>query len=316
MRVYLQDGLQIKLDDWHISADSRASSEADFGVISHAHADHTPRSFSGSKYVCSDLTKTLVESRVGSFNRVSKPKNTKMVKSGHIPGSTGFIFEVDGERIFYTGDFSTRDRMHLSGMNLKQDCDVLIMESTYGHPRYKFPEQDVLEEDIVNWFSKRLDDKVVCRGYSLGRAQEIERLARRAGFNNILVNKATKKMNRCISDEFSTEVYDGTLPSGSVLITSNRSHIENLSDEESTYTATFTGWANDGRYDNSSLYDRAFILSDHADFNELLSLVESVSPKKVYTIHGFKDRFAKEIERRFCIKSQSLKEGQKTLNDF
>jgi Cft2 family RNA processing exonuclease len=33
--------------------------------------------------------------------------------------------------------------------------------------------------------------------------------------------------------------------------------------------------------------DAAIPLSDHADFQELLSLVRRASPKKVYTVHGF-----------------------------
>lgn len=317
MDIHLENGLQIKSGDFHISADSKVASKADYGVISHAHADHTPSSFSDEEYVCSDLTEVLVNSRVGEFNRIDSPRNINLIESGHIPGSTGFIVELENKSVLYTGDFSLRDRMHLSGMDEKQSCDILIMESTYGHPRYKFPRQEVLEKDIVDWFSEKLGEKVVCNGYSLGRAQEIEMLARRAGFEDIVVNKATSNMNRHISSKkFSTKVFDGSMDESSVLITSNRRHIENLTGEDDIYTATFTGWASDGRYQSSSLYDRAFTLSDHADFTELLSLVKSTNPEKVYTVHGFKDRLAKEIQKQLGIEAQSLKEGQRTLGDF
>jgi Cft2 family RNA processing exonuclease len=34
--------------------------------------------------------------------------------------------------------------------------------------------------------------------------------------------------------------------------------------------------------------DHALPLSDHADFDELLELVERVHPKKIYTHHGYR----------------------------
>jgi putative mRNA 3-end processing factor len=317
MEIQLNSGLHINLNEKRISIDCKVDSESDFGFISHAHADHTPSSFSNSAYICSDLTYDLTKKRVSKFSRKNQLGNIELINSGHIPGSSGLLLNFDN-RIFYTGDFSTRDRMHLTGLNTP-DCDKLVMESTYGHPRYKFPEQDILEENVTEWFRGMRGEKVVCKGYSLGRAQEIEILARRAGFDNILVNKATKNMNSEISDEdnsFSTDLYRGNLPEDTVLITSNKNHIRDLSGRKNVSTATFTGWVNDGRYNSSATYDRAFTLSDHADFTELISVVEEANPDIVYTIHGYKDRLAKEIRSRLGIEAQSLKEGQMTLGDF
>lgn len=317
MDIQLNNGLHINLSGKQISIDCKVDSESDFGFISHAHADHTPSSFSNSEYVCSDLTYNLTKKRVGRFKRKNELDNIKLVNSGHIPGSSGVLLDFNN-RFFYTGDFSTRDRMHLKGLNPPK-CDKLVIESTYGHPRYKFPEQDILEEEITEWFKNMRGGKAVCKGYSLGRAQEIEVLARRAGFNNILVNKATKNMNSEISGEdysFSTDLYRENLPDDTVLITSNRNHIKDLSARKDVSTAIFTGWASDGRYKSSATYDKAFTLSDHADFGELISVVEEADPDIVYTIHGYKDRLAKEIRSRLGIEAQSLKEGQMTLGDF
>ena len=40
--------------------------------------------------------------------------------------------------------------------------------------------------------------------------------------------------------------------------------------------------------------DHALPLSDHADFDELLELIDRVSPRKIYTHHGFKS-FAERL---------------------
>ena len=44
--------------------------------------------------------------------------------------------------------------------------------------------------------------------------------------------------------------------------------------------------------------DAAFPLSDHADFADLLRFVELVQPKRVYTVHGSTEEFARTLRER------------------
>jgi Cft2 family RNA processing exonuclease len=54
--------------------------------------------------------------------------------------------------------------------------------------------------------------------------------------------------------------------------------------------------------DSGAIYrngcDAAFPLSDHADFPDLLALVDQVKPKLVYTVHGFAKEFATTLRAR------------------
>ncbi len=63
-------------------------------------------------------------------------------------------------------------------------------------------------------------------------------------------------------------------------------------------TAMATGWA----VENSAIYrygcDAVFPLSDHADFTDLLRMVDLVQPKSVYTVHGYAREFAQTLRRR------------------
>ncbi len=54
-------------------------------------------------------------------------------------------------------------------------------------------------------------------------------------------------------------------------------------------------------------------MSDHCDFNELISMVEQSGAQKVYTIHGFVNEFAQELRKR-GIDASPLKEN--TLENF
>ena len=60
----------------------------------------------------------------------------ELLNAGHIAGSNMFL--VRGEKaVLYTGDMSTRDRFGMEGARPIK-TDVLIIESTYGDPSYRF----------------------------------------------------------------------------------------------------------------------------------------------------------------------------------
>jgi Cft2 family RNA processing exonuclease len=55
-----------------------------------------------------------------------------------------------------------------------------------------------------------------------------------------------------------------------------------------------TGWAvSDTQRPWRRLADASLPFSDHADFNDLLAYVETVKPRRVYTVYGFPDLAAK-----------------------
>ena len=58
-----------------------------------------------------------------------------------------------------------------------------------------------------------------------------------------------------------------------------------------------TGWG----MDDSARYrygvDEIIPLSDHADYPDLLNFVEQVSPKVIYTMHGYDKDFAADLRR-------------------
>jgi DNA ligase-1 len=67
---------------------------------------------------------------------------------------------------------------------------------------------------------------------------------------------------------------------------------------EKRRVAVVSGWA----LDRGAIYrygcDEAFALSDHADYGELIEMVERVQPKEVRTVHGFTKEFAMDLQER------------------
>jgi len=61
--------------------------------------------------------------------------------------------------------------------------------------------------------------------------------------------------------------------------------------------------------------DYSFPLSDHCDYQELVKLVEAVSPEMVYTVHGFAAEFARDL-RKMGFSARALGAYQASLTDY
>lgn len=323
--VTLRDGIRITLDDGtSVVADGREP-DGDIALLSHAHGDHLYDT-APQRVVASSLTLDLAEVRRGDQPRpdIDHPGNVELLDAGHVPGSKAFL--LDGEtRYLYTGDLSVRDRFGMTGFE-PVDADVLIIESTYGRPTYRFPPQAEVEAAIVDWLEETADQPVILMGYALGRAQEILQLAQRAGRSRIFVTTAIDRLNEPIEAamdvSFDAEVYtrETELGPGDALVlpsqTNSLDFVERIRQETDAAKAGFSGWAIEDSYRFARDLDVAFPLSDHCDFDELLEVVRAVDPEQVYTVHGSVDEFATEIRSRLGIPAQALKTNQSALSDF
>jgi putative mRNA 3-end processing factor len=327
--VTLSDGIEIELATGERFVADASEPDGDLVFVSHAHGDHLYDAPPGT-VLCSDLTARLAARRredVPLEYRTDHPR-VELLPSGHVPGSRAALVD-DGERRFlYTGDVSTRDRFWLAGFE-PVAADVLVVESTYGEPAYEFPAQDVLEDRIVSWFDEMQGTPLVCFGYTLGRAQEVQALVNRSARGDrgeLYVTDAVRSINEVVEDacdvSFGATRYDrGTdLGGDDVLVlpsqTSRLDFVADIAEETGAVTAGFSGWAVDESYRFRAGLDAAFTLSDHCDYPELLDLVAAVDPEVVYTQHGFADELATAVRSELGIRAQALKRDQSTLGDF
>ena len=323
-----RDGIHFDLDR-QIVADAR-STAGDVNVVSHAHADHTFRT-SPETVVCSTETAAIATARTGvAFEFVESAPGIELVPAGHVVGSRAAIIEVaDGTRYCYTGDFSTRDRAFLEGFDPSAvDADVLVMETTYGHPRYRFPPQDELDADIREWIRVNADRPLLLFGYSLGRAQKLQWLAREAASDrSVLISESVRDVNRAIEDvtdlSFPGRGYDRAaldeLSDELVVIPANQARsdwVERIIDRTGALKAGFSGWAVEESFLYRGGYDVTFPLTDHCDVDELIETVRAIDPETVYTHHGFDETFADVLATEHGYDARPLKRGQTALRDF
>lgn len=326
MSVQHRDGIHFAVGP-HVVADPRRA-HGDVTVVSHAHSDHVPRT-ADRRVVCSDATAAIVAARTGrDLDHVTGTEAVRLVPAGHVIGSRAAVIDgADGRTYCYTGDVSTRDRGYLAGFDpTAVAADELVVETTYGDPRYRFPPQDELEAAIRDWLTDTADRPRLLFGYSFGRAQKLQHLVREHTGRLPRVTETVAAVNEAISaatelafDAPTIERGDRLEPGEIAVLPSGLSRDEwvtDLAERDGALRAGFSGWAIEESYRYRGGYDVAFPLTDHCDFEELLALVRTIDPDRVYTTHGFAEPFAVTLQREHGYDARPLLRDQTTLSTF
>ncbi|HTI71935.1 MAG TPA: ATP-dependent DNA ligase [Candidatus Limnocylindria bacterium] len=281
--------------------------------VSHAHSDHTA---SHARVLFSGPTQALMRSRVpGQREELVLPFGEKtplpghpaatitLLPAGHVLGSAMSLIEVDGKSLLYTGDFKMRRGLSAEPCEPRH-ADILIMETTYGLPKYVFPPTTEVLKSIVRFCREAIDnDEVpVLLGYSLGKSQEILRGLDAAGLPIMLHNQIVKMTEVYAQFGMSFPPYknfDAAQAAHHVVLAPPGGSLAALQKHHGTVrSAILTGWALNSGAQFQYRAGTAFPLSDHADFPDLLEFVRQVSPREVHTLHGFATEFAATLRAK------------------
>jgi len=267
--------------------------------LSHAHSDHTAK----HKHIISTPeTAALACHRLGNRPIKKVPYHQwaelngvrfKLFPAGHILGSSQILIETDSFRLVYTGDFRM-GKSRTAKEATAEECDILIMESTYGSPQYTFPDRSEVEEEFVSFIVESLNtgQKPVVMAYTLGKAQEAMAILSARGIN-FTVERSIYKIAK-IYERFGVKFGDYSLFKGGyfedvLIIPPHMRKFRNIISIPNAVFIMLTGW---GKYDKNGWVhnaDKTFIISDHSDYSSLIGYVQQVNPKKIYTLHGFDD---------------------------
>jgi DNA ligase-1 len=301
-----------------------------FAFVSHAHSDHIAPH---DEIIVSERTARLMQARLpGKRNehvvafgerRTIHGLDLMLLPAGHIFGSAQFFLETNNGSLLYTGDFKLRPGRSAEPTEWRQ-AETLVMETTYGLPRYRLPPTHEVIGQIVAFCRDALEAGAVpvLLGYSLGKAQEILCSLTGAGLKPMLhgsVHQMTRIYEQFGQSFCEYERYKADEVTGKVLIcppSANRScMLERIRDKR---VAMISGWAVDPNAVYRYQVDAAFPLSDHADYTDLLRYVELVQPQRVLTLHGFAAEFARDLRDR-GVDAWALSEQNQlelTLNTF
>ncbi|MBD3223446.1 MAG: hypothetical protein GF313_01850 [Caldithrix sp.] len=271
-----------------------------FGFISHAHADHIARH---KEILCSPPTAEFLKKRLKKSNVKKIPygqiftmKDVKLSlhPAGHILGSAQILVRKNEQSLLYTGDFRTGASRTVEDFETVE-ADQVILETTFGRPKYVMPPREDIEARLIDRCKEKLAKGTtpVVFAYALGKGQEALKILTDAGLPVAVEYNIYRYIDiyRRFGVQFKTyrkfkrsEYRDHVLllPPGF----RHQRFIRNLPEK---YTIFLSGWG----MDNSSKFrfqvDEVMPISDHADYEELISYIERIKPEEIYCTHGFRD---------------------------
>lgn len=288
-----------------------ATRKTERSFVSHAHGDHIGRHVEA---IGTAATLALMAHRLPTANTLRRavgygrafalgPLQVELLPAGHVLGSAQVRITARGHRTVYTGDLNTAPSRTAEAAEVAA-CDTLVIESTFGQPRYRFPPRAEVEARIAAFAQAALDQGAtpVFYAYALGKAQEATRILGDLGFR-VRVHPdawALCEIYRAHGVDFPNAAPLAAAPeSGEVIVAPPRiRELRSLGRHGPLRTCALTGWAIDASARYRFRSDEALPLSDHADFEGLVNYVEATGASRVLTTHGSADTLARELRAR------------------
>ena len=304
-------GLYCAAGDFHVDPWRRVPR----AVITHAHADHARPGC--DRYLCSADGRLVLRTRLGpgavidclrpgeslSINGV----RVSLVPAGHVLGSAQVRIEHRGVVWVITGDYKTAPDPTCAPFE-PAECDVLVTESTFGLPIYRWPDAATIGAEIDAWWrANQAEGKAsVLFAYALGKAQRLAALVD-PSIGPIVAHGAVTKLVRAYRDSgVRLPPIDGVPPGARKVGHGRALVIAPPSAAGSRWlrlfgpvsTAAASGWMQLRGVRRRRGFDRGFVLSDHADFPGLVAAVEASRAKRVFVTHGSTEAFARFLRER------------------
>jgi putative mRNA 3-end processing factor len=311
MLIKTPKGLYCQAGDFFIDPSGPVTT----AVITHAHSDHARRG--SQRYYCAFSGLGLLKARVGK-NILAHgipygdefylgPVKVSFHPAGHILGSAQVRLEHLGEVWVVSGDYKREADPSCEPFEVVS-CDVFITEATFGTPKYIWNRKKDLAEEVWQWWQSNAvkDIHSVLFAYSLGKTQRILGLLEPYAKKKVLCHRASAEINSCyeaqgiklapylcIDDEVESIGRGELFVVPSSFMKSPQAKL--LGDRFETAFAS--GWMVEGPSEYSQGGpDKGFVISDHADWTDLVETVKQSQAKRVFVQHRGHGALVKHLQ--------------------
>jgi putative mRNA 3-end processing factor len=275
----------------------------DRAVITHGHADHARP---GNAHVlATPETLAIMQARYGHamgqgqtlpYNQPLDINGVKLwlAPAGHVLGSAQAVVEWNGCRVVVSGDYKRRPDPTCAPFEVVT-CDVFVTEATFGLPVFRHP-PDADEIDKVLRSLVLFPERAHLIGvYALGKCQRVIALLRKTGYDRpIYIHGAL--VNLCdLYRQLGVELGELRLASeatkdemkGQIVLSPPAADADRWSRRlPDPITAVASGWMRVRQRARQRGVELPLVISDHADWDELLLTIEQVEADEIWVTHG------------------------------
>jgi len=279
-------------------------------IITHGHADHARRGH--QHYLTHVNSAAILRRRIGQKITVESLEYGETISqnevkislhpAGHVFGSSQVRFEYHGEVWVVSGDYKLTDD-EISTPFEPVKCHVFVTESTFGLPIYHWRPQKRVIQEIEHWWAlnQQLGITSVLIGYSLGKAQRVLHHLD-ASIGEIYGHRTITSINQILEKAgirlppvkpLPVQNLKATARGKLVYLPPGALRNDWLAELEPLALAYTSGWMPLSTQATYLRNTQCFMLSDHADWDELNRAVAASHAEHICVTHGNNDVLAR-----------------------
>lgn len=273
-------------------------------VITHAHSDHARPGHGAVLATAETLAFMRIRLGAGAGERQQALRYGEVLDlggvritlrpAGHVLGSAQVVMEHAGSRAVVSGDYKTVPDPTCPGFEPVR-CDLFVTEATFALPVFRHPDPQAEVRKLLA--SQRLfpASTHVVGCYGLGKCQRLIALLRQAGYDApIFLHGALARLCEAyealgvpLGELRPATVADRASLAGAIVLAPPSAlqdrWARRLSDP---VTALASGWMRVRQRAKARGVELPLVISDHADWDELLATLDAVGAPDVWVTHG------------------------------
>jgi putative mRNA 3-end processing factor len=277
----------------------------DRAVISHAHADHARPGH--AHVLATPGTLAVMRTRMGAERAGDQQQALEYHESlnindvcitlypaGHVLGSAQILLEYQGSRVVVSGDYKRQPDPTCESF-APVSCDVFVTEATFGLPVFHHPPASAEIGRLLASVALFPERTHVVGCYALGKCQRLIGVLRQCGYDRPVylhgAHVAVCKTYQALGIELG-ELRPATVAAkedlkGAIVLAPPSAIADRWARRlEDPVVCMASGWMRIRQRAKAGGVELPLIISDHADWDDLLRTVREVGAPEIWVTHG------------------------------
>jgi len=283
-------------------------------VISHGHSDHARP---GHEHVlATQETLAVMQARLGTAARRGTQKvaygeklklgevTVTLMPAGHVLGSAQILIEWKGARAVVSGDYKRRADPTCPSYELVP-CDLFITEATFALPVFQHGNARGEVAKLLKSVGQFPERSHMVGVYGLGKCQRLIALLRAAGYERPIYLHGALEACCALYESFGVKLgvlKPATGPKrdelkGQIVLAPPSATADRWSRRlPDPVTAFASGWMRVRARARQQGIELPLVISDHADWGELIQTIAETGAEEVWVTHGREDALLHHIK--------------------
>jgi putative mRNA 3-end processing factor len=274
-------------------------------VISHAHADHARPGHGhvlATKGTLAVMRTRMGAERAGEVHQelayhetlVVEDVKVTLVPAGHVLGAAQIVMTYQGARAVVSGDYKRQFDPTCAPFE-PVPCDVFVTEATFGLPVFHHPEARTEIARLLASQAMFPERTHVVGCYALGKCQRVIAELRRAGYDapiylhgaHMPVCDTYRALGVELGDLRPATVAQKADLKGAIVLAPPSAIADRWARRlEDPVVCMASGWMRIRQRAKAGGVELPLIISDHADWDDLLTTIREVGAPEIWVTHG------------------------------